>query len=58
LASASWDGTVKIWDVATGQELHTLTEHAAAVLSVTFSPDGRFLASASRDGTVLLWEVR
>jgi len=34
-----------------------LRDHAAAVLSVAFSPDGNLLASGSRDGAVKLWEV-
>jgi tetratricopeptide (TPR) repeat protein len=57
LASASWDGTVKLWDAATGQEALTLTGHTSSVMSVAYSPDGRRLASASGDRTVKLWDV-
>jgi hypothetical protein len=56
LASASLDGTVKMWDVATGRETCTLTGHTRDVTSVAFSPDGRRLASAGWDGTVRLWD--
>ena len=55
LASASWDQTVRLWNVNTGRLLHTLTEHTDAVMSVAFSPDGQTLASASWDGTIRLW---
>ena len=57
LASASNDGTVRLWEVATGGLHSTLTGHSGSVLNVTFSPDGRVLASISNDGTVRLWEV-
>ena len=58
LASASWDRTVRLWNVNTGRLLHTLTEHTNEVLSVTFSPDGNTLASADWDGTIHLWNPR
>merc|ERR1711964_747592 len=49
LASASFDGTIKLWDAATGQELQQspLSGHSDIVLSVAYSPDGTTLASAS-----------
>ncbi|MFN8004069.1 MAG: hypothetical protein U0X75_24005 [Acidobacteriota bacterium] len=57
LASGSSDGTVKLWDVASGAEKVTLKGHAGFVLSVSYSPDGRTLASGSSDKTVKLWDV-
>jgi WD40 repeat protein len=60
LASGMDDGTIRLWDVATGERLgqigRPLTGHKRAVYSVAFSPDGRTLASAGDDGTVRLWE--
>ena len=55
LASASWDQTVRLWNVDTGRLLHTLTEHTDTVMSVAFSPDGQTLVSSSWDGTIRLW---
>ena len=46
LASAGLDGTVRLWDPATGAEQATLTGHTGRVFAVAFSPDGRQLASA------------
>ena len=56
LASASWDETVKLWDVVPGQELLTLKGHDN-VTGVAFSPDGNLLAAANRDETLKLWHV-
>lgn len=57
LASASWDNTVRLWDVASGQVRHLLEGHTGIAQGVSFSPDGRTLASSSYDGTVRLWDV-
>jgi dipeptidyl aminopeptidase/acylaminoacyl peptidase len=57
LASASQDGTTRLWDVASGTEITTLRGHEDWVDNVAFSPDGQTLASASEDGTVRLWGV-
>jgi parallel beta-helix repeat protein len=50
-------GEIKLWDVASGSLVRTLTGHTGVVRSVAFSPDGRLLASGSYDDTIKLWEV-
>ena len=57
LASGSEDKTIKLWDVASGRELRTLSGHTSGVASVAFSPDGKVLASGSDDLTIKLWDV-
>ena len=57
LASGSYDQTVRLWEVSSGQCLNTLQGHTIGSWSVAFSPDGRTLASGSEDQTVRLWEV-
>lgn len=57
LASASFDSTVRIWDVEHGRCLHKLTRHREPVYSVSFSPDGKYLASGSFDKCVHIWSV-
>jgi FOG: WD40 repeat len=52
LATASSDGTVRIWETST---LRTLTGHSGDVVDVEWSPDGTALATASEDGTVRIY---
>ncbi|WP_433936853.1 TIR domain-containing protein [Sorangium cellulosum] len=55
IVSASADGTLKIWDLATGKLLSTLEGHSGGVTACALSPDGQCIVSASGDTTLKVW---
>ena len=60
LASADGDGTVRLWNLATGQPVGVPlrgTSDPNGVRAVAFSPHGNLLASGDADGTVRLWNL-
>jgi WD40 repeat protein/DNA-binding SARP family transcriptional activator len=57
LATTDLDGTAKIRDATTGQELLTLSGHTDELVNLAFSPDGKRLATTSLDGTARIWDV-
>ena len=54
LASTCWDGTLRLWDPRTGQQLFNTQAWA---VSVRFSPDDHFLAAEVTDAKLRIWEV-
>jgi WD40 repeat protein len=57
LASAGVDGTVRLWDPASGEQTGVALEHTGVLQSVAFSADGSMIATAGDDATVRLWDA-
>jgi guanine nucleotide-binding protein subunit beta-2-like 1 protein len=55
--SASWDGTLRLWELSTGRTTRRFVGHTKDVLSVAFSDDNRQIVSASRDRTINIWNT-
>ncbi len=65
VSGASWlagTGTdkvsIRLWEVATGENIATFWSHPTDIQSLAFSPDGTLLVSGSYDGTMLLWDMK
>jgi len=55
--SGSWDGTLRLWNLANGQTSRRFEGHSKDVLSVAFSSDNRQIVSGSRDKSIKLWNT-
>ena len=55
--SASWDSSLRLWDLNTGQTTRRFLGHEKDVLSVAFSADNRQIVTGSRDKTIKLWNT-
>ena len=55
VVTASDDKTARLWDTASGKELHVLRGHEGGVRSAQFAPDGKWVVTASGDETARLW---
>lgn len=63
LASGTWWNntdkvSIRIWEVATGENIHTFWGHPSDIQNLAFSKDGELLASSSYEGTILLWDMK
>jgi len=55
--SSSWDGSLRLWDLESGEATRQFHSHTKDVLSVAFSADNRQIVSGSRDKSVKLWNT-
>ena len=64
LASGTWwqkgmeNMAIRLWDVASGENIATLWGHPTDIQSLAFSPDGTLLATGSFECTTLLWDLK
>jgi periodic tryptophan protein 2 len=56
LASGSWDGTLKLWDVYKNTCIETM-EHGCDVLAIAFRPDGKQICTATTNGNLAFWDT-
>jgi WD40 repeat protein len=57
LATASWDGTVKLWDIPKRQLLASFRGRQLGFHAVAISPDGQRLAAGTGGGFIMLWDI-
>jgi len=55
--SASWDHTLRLWNISTGETTRQFRGHKKDVLSVAFSSDNRQIITGSRDKSIKLWNT-
>ena len=55
--SSSWDKSLRLWELSTGNTTRTFVGHTNDVLSVSFSADNRQIVSGSRDRSIKLWNT-
>ena len=58
IVTASGDGTLRIWDPASGQQMCLLSGHADFVNACDYSPDGEKIVSCASDRTLRIWDLR
>jgi WD40 repeat protein len=57
VVTGSADGTARLWDIASGEQLQEFGGHEDEVISVAFAPNGQTVLTGSFDQTARLWEV-
>lgn len=57
LASASWDSSLRLWDIYSDGANTEALLHESEILAVSFSPNGKFLCTATMDGNLNFWDI-
>ena len=57
IVSGSYDGTIKLWSLRTGELQNTLKGHTNRITCIAISPDGQTIASGGYDQTIKLWSL-
>ena len=57
ILTASEDGTVRVWDAKSGDQLLVLSNHDGGAIGAAFSPDGALIASGANDGAIRIWDA-
>lgn len=57
IATASSDGTARVWDATTGKPITPPLRHEGSIVRIEFSADGRRVVTASSDGTARIWDA-
>ena len=57
IVSGSYDKTIKIWNLESGQEIKTLKGHSESVNSVAISSDNKYIVSGSADNSIKIWNI-
>ncbi|XP_007556448.1 coronin-7-like isoform X1 [Poecilia formosa] len=58
LVSSSYDLTVRLWNLESGEQVKILTGHQDQVFGMAWSPDGKLLATVCKDGKVRIYDPR
>ncbi|XP_067471511.1 coronin-7 isoform X1 [Thunnus thynnus] len=58
LVSSSYDLTVRLWNMESGEQVKLLTGHEDQVFGMAWSPDGKLLATVCKDGKVRIYDPR
>jgi WD40 repeat protein len=49
--------TIQVWSVADGRLVRTLTSKIASISSISYAPNGQYIAAGLVDGTICIWRV-